>query len=255
MRVNKMKLFTGTMLSLLLCGVAGYAAIAEPMDQQTQGQDRNSIDQREPMGQPTQTQYRNQLEQTQAMRGRITSITGSVATVRMENGERRTIGISRLQNLQLVPGTVVLIQNRGIIEFGRTAAGGNEFGRSMAQAQRMRGTITSITGSVATVEMENGDTQTVGISRVQHSALVPGTEVMIEDGRIVGVGSAMDSTQPNSNLRDNNELGQTNPRSFNQRSTTNETIITPSNQRQQPGMSQPDHNSVNDMQEQPSSQY
>lgn len=207
-----MKLFTGMMLSLAFCGVAGYAAIAEPMNQQTQRQDMNP------------------MNGAQVMRGRITSITGSVATVRMANGERDTIGISRLQNLQLVPGTPVLIQDGRIMEYGRMALGPNQsaysqFNYSMNQTQPMRGQITSITGSVATVQMENGQTETVGISRLQHSALVPGTEVLIQNGRIIEMSSEMDGTN-------NEAFNETNRRTFNQRSTTDEMMNTPNNQGQ-----------------------
>ncbi|HBL12206.1 MAG TPA: hypothetical protein DD379_12510 [Cyanobacteria bacterium UBA11162] len=212
MGVKMMKLFTGMMLSLAFCGVAGYAAIAEPMNQQTQRQDMNP------------------MNGAQVMRGRITSITGSVATVRMANGERDTIGISRLQNLQLVPGTPVLIQDGRIMEYGRMALGPNQsaysqFNYSMNQTQPMRGQITSITGSVATVQMENGQTETVGISRLQHSALVPGTEVLIQNGRIIEMSSEMDSTN-------NEAFNETNRRTFNQRSTTDEMMNTPNNQGQ-----------------------
>ncbi|HBB34422.1 MAG TPA: hypothetical protein DDZ80_24240 [Cyanobacteria bacterium UBA8803] len=178
MASNKSKLLTGTILSLLLGGVAVYPAIANQAEQGNSNQNFS--------------QMSDQMSETGAMRGRVTGIVGSLITIKMDNGESQTINISREQRADFIPGTAVLIRDGEIVDFGPSAAAfssQDSMQNYYSYAEPMRARITSITGTLATVEMENGQTQTVGISRLQRSELVPGTEVMVRNGRILEVAS------------------------------------------------------------------
>ncbi|MBE9130275.1 MULTISPECIES: hypothetical protein [unclassified Coleofasciculus] len=167
MQIKNINLLTGTVLSLAFCAVAGTPAIANPMGEQLQGQSTNQIAQMAPM------------------RGTIRSITGNIATVEMENGDTENIGLSRSQLGELRPGAEVFMQDGRLVDMDSVGEGDwNRDMSPMAATQPMKGTIRSITGNIVTVELENGDSKNIGVSRSESIGLVPGTPVMVEDGRI-----------------------------------------------------------------------
>lgn len=172
MQIKNIKLFTGTMLSLVFCAVAGVPAIANPVGEQFQGQNLS------------------QMGQTRSMTGTIRSITGDILTVEMENGETRNIGVSRAERQGIVPGDQVVIEDGRLVET-RPIAEQTPQRQDMARRAEtgpMRGTIRSMVGNLLSVEMEDGKTRNIGVSRVERQGLVPGTSVMVENGRITEFG-------------------------------------------------------------------
>lgn len=130
----------------------------------------------------------SQMDET-LRRGRITSIAGRVLTVELENGETETVGVSSAMSREIVPGTEVLIRDGEIVEFGPFAEDEMEgIERAMVQTGPMRGRITSVVGSLITVKLENGETETIGVSSARSRGIVPGSQVLVQDGEIVDYG-------------------------------------------------------------------
>ncbi|MEQ9553173.1 MAG: hypothetical protein RIM23_26575 [Coleofasciculus sp. G3-WIS-01] len=141
-----------------------------------------------------------QADYATAMQGRVANITGSIARVKLRNGDTVNIGLSRAQLGQIRPGTQVMVNDRRIVEMNSMSNNRmkpdmmmNPMSNNRMKPNMMRmgtgvpmeGRVASITGNIASIELENGDTVNIGLSRAQLGQIIPGTQVMVNDGRIV----------------------------------------------------------------------
>ncbi|MEQ8975071.1 MAG: hypothetical protein RIE73_32385 [Coleofasciculus sp. C1-SOL-03] len=94
MRISTPKLLTGTILSAVLCAVAGTSAIARPLDER-------------PL--TPNTPNTTAAEPVQPEPGKVVSRASNLATIEMDNGERKTIPVARWKLHQLEPGTEVWV--------------------------------------------------------------------------------------------------------------------------------------------------
>ena len=175
MRISTPKLLTGTILSAVLCGVAGTSAIARPLGEGSLNPNT-----------PTTTE----AEPVQPKHGEVVSRASNFATIEMENGETQTIPVARWKLDQIEPGTDVWVA------YGRIVAIDSQDkrlkGDIVAQADyatAMQGRVANITGNIARVKLRNGDTVNIGLSRSQLGQIRPGTQVMVNDRRIVEMNS------------------------------------------------------------------
>ncbi len=112
------------------------------------------------------------------------------ASIELENGDTVSIGLSRTQQGQIVPGTQVMVNDRRIVEMNSMS--NNRMKPDMIRmgdSAPMQGRVASITGNIASIELENGDTVSIGLSRTQQGQIVPGTQVMVDDGQIIEIES------------------------------------------------------------------
>ena len=221
MKLKNLKLATGALLSVGMFAVAGTPAIAQSLTESSQSN--------------LEIAQSNQM----IMLGRIQSITGNVATVRLEDGSTETIGLSRAMSTRLTSGQTVFVSNSEIVELNTRGSiaspsyNPDRFERignmnTMMQENRnfpMVGTIQRSAGNQATVRLSDGRTQTIGISRTDAASLVPGTRVFVSNGQIVEV----------------DERGQTversyNPERFSSLLQNNEQMTTQDTQRMQQQM-------------------
>ena len=243
MRIFTPKLLTGTMLGVVLCAIAGTPAIARPLSEgqltpntteaesvqpepgevvqlvsnfatieMNNGETKTipvarwKLDQLEP-GTDVWVAYGRivaidsqekslsnnilaQADYSTAMQGRVANITGNIARVKLRNGDTVNIGLSRTQLGQIHPGTQVMVNDRRIVDMNSMS--NNRMKPDMMMmgySAPMEGRVASITGNIASIELENGDTVNIGLSRAQRGQIIPGTQVMIKDGRIVEMNS------------------------------------------------------------------
>lgn len=92
-----LKRLTGTTLSLLLCTLIGYPAIARPLAEGIQNQDVSETD------------------GVQPKRGEIISVASNLVTIEMDNGEVRTIAAARWHLSELRPGREVWVAYNRIV--------------------------------------------------------------------------------------------------------------------------------------------
>ncbi len=127
-----------------------------------------------------QTSSQSQREQSQKRLGRVVSVSGSTATVEMSNGKTKTVEMSSndMDGMAIAPGAYVVVSDNEIT--------------GVAQV----GTIRSMTGSLANVELENGDSQRVRVSRAEIGAmnLIEGTRVYVADDEIIAAAIPVDTT-------------------------------------------------------------
>jgi len=173
MRISTPKLLTGTILSAVLCAAAGTSAIARPLGE-------GSLN--------PNTPHTTEAEPVQPKHGEVVSRASNFATIEMDNGERQTIPVARWKLGRLESGTDVWVA------YGRIVAIDSQDkrlkGHIVADADYaipMQGRVASITGNIASVELKNGDTVSIGLSRSQQGQIIPGTQVMVDDGRIVDI--------------------------------------------------------------------
>ncbi|MBD1839860.1 hypothetical protein H6F78_02935 [Coleofasciculus sp. FACHB-64] len=108
MRLQKTKVLTGTMLTLLLSAVSVLPAIARPV---SEGESRQLISQTNtdtPTANPTNTNTTtpNSTDTNQVVRGTVSSVRGNVVTLRLPDGTTRSMMLSPedLTRLNLMPG-------------------------------------------------------------------------------------------------------------------------------------------------------
>ncbi|MBD1943155.1 hypothetical protein H6F50_12400, partial [Coleofasciculus sp. FACHB-712] len=95
MRLQKTKVLTGTMLTLLLSAVSVLPAIASPVE----GESRQLISQTNtdtPTANPTNTNTTtpNSTDTNQVVRGTVSSVRGNVVTLRLPDGTTRSMMLS-----------------------------------------------------------------------------------------------------------------------------------------------------------------
>ena len=171
MNFQTIKIVSGTSLSLLLFAISGYPVMAQTSN---------------PMSQTGTTTVN--MTAGQPVQGTVVSIVGETVRMRLASGELRDITISRadLQGLNLQLGTQI-VATRG--NDGNTtvalASGMNSSamaattGMDMMSQQGIRGVIRNIVGDVVTLELPDGATRSVTVSKEQR------TQLNLREGMIV----------------------------------------------------------------------
>lgn len=171
MNFKKIKIVSGTSLSLLLFAISGYPVMAQTSN---------------PMSETGTTTVN--MTAGQSVQGTVVSIVGDTIKMRLASGELREITISRADsqrlNLQLGMQIVATMGNNG----NTTVALANGMNSSamaattsmdMMSQQGMRGVIRNIVGDVVTLELPNGETRSVTVSKEQR------TQLNLQEGMIV----------------------------------------------------------------------
>lgn len=168
MHVQKMKILTGTMLSLLVSVVSVYPAIARPVGAESE-------------------QLLSQVYTSDIAKGTIRMINGEMVTLELPSGGRQYITIDRdlIERMNLQPGMDVVVNlNRGNVARGVRVLETNY----VATTQPIRGTIRSIDDNVVMLEMPDGKMQRITFreSDITRLNLQPGTQisVMLDDQRM-----------------------------------------------------------------------
>lgn len=120
------------------------------------------------------------------MRGTIRSIVGEVVTIQMPNGESRAVTVSEEQitNLKLRPGMTIVatpMSNSDNANVRVELANDTTVDTTGSNMASMTGTVRSVAGDVVTVEMPDGTTQTITLTRSDSNRLnlTPGSQVMV----------------------------------------------------------------------------
>ena len=120
------------------------------------------------------------------MRGTIRSIVGEVVTIQMPNGESRAVTVSEEQitNLNLRPGMMIVatpMSNSDNANVRIELANDTTVDTTGSNMASMTGTVRSVAGDVVTVEMPDGTTQTITLTRSDSTRLnlSPGSQVMV----------------------------------------------------------------------------
>lgn len=168
MHVQKMKVLTGTMLSLLVSAISVYPAIARPVGTEPE-------------------QLLSQIYTSDIAKGTIRMINGEMVTLELPSGGRQYITIDRdiIKRMNLQPGMDVVVNlNRGNVARAVRVLETNY----VATTQPIRGTIRSIDDNVVMLELPDGKMQRIifregDITRLN---LQPGTQisVMLDDQRM-----------------------------------------------------------------------
>lgn len=168
MGTQKMKVLTGTMLSLLVSAVSAYPAIAHPVSTDS-------------------TLLLSQLYTSDIAKGTISRINGEMVTLELPSGRTQQITIDEdyIKRLNLQPGMKVVVNlNRGNIARGVRVVEAN----MTTAMQPVRGTIRSIDGNVVMLEMPDGRMQRITLREedITRLNLQPGTQiaVMLNDERM-----------------------------------------------------------------------
>ncbi len=168
MGIQKMKLLTGTMLSLLVSAVSAYPAIARPVNLESR-------------------LLLSQVYTSDIAKGTISRINGEMVTLELPNGGTQQITIDEdyIQRLNLRPGMEVVVNlNRGNIARGVRVVDTN----MTTAMQPIRGTIRSIDDNVVMLEMPDGRMQRITLREedITRLNLQPGTQisVMLNDERM-----------------------------------------------------------------------
>jgi hypothetical protein len=108
MRLQKTKILTGTMLTLLLSAVSVFPAIARPASEgeSKQLQSQTNTDTTTPTPTNTDTTTPNPTNTNQVVSGTVSSIRGNVVTLRLPDGTTRSMMLTPedLTRLNLMPG-------------------------------------------------------------------------------------------------------------------------------------------------------
>ncbi len=107
MRLQKTKVLTGTMLTLLLSAVSVFPAIARPVEGESrQLQSQTNTDTTTPNPTNTNTTTPNPTNTNQVVSGTVSSIRGNVVTLRLPDGTTRSMMLTPedLTRLNLMPG-------------------------------------------------------------------------------------------------------------------------------------------------------
>lgn len=168
MHVKKMKVLTGTMLSLLVSTVSVYPAIARPVGTESD-------------------QLLSQIYTSDIAKGTITKINGEMVTLELPSGGRQQITIDRdiIRRMNLQPGMEVVVNlNRGNIARGVRVLETNY----VATTQPIKGTIRSIDDNVVMLDMPDGKMKRITLREgdIARLNLQPGTQisVMLDDQRM-----------------------------------------------------------------------
>lgn len=168
MHVQKMKVLTGTMLSLLVSTVSVYPAIARPVGAEPE-------------------QLLSQLYNSEIAKGTIRRINDEMVTLELPSGGRQQITIDRdvIKRMNLQPGMEVVVNlNRGNVARAVRVLETN----FVATTQPIRGTIRSIDDNVVMLEMPDGTMQRITFREgdITRLNLQPGTQisVMLDDQRM-----------------------------------------------------------------------
>ena len=168
MGIQKMKLLTGTMLSLLVSAVSAYPAIARPVSADSM-------------------LLLSQLYTSDIAKGTISRINGEMVTLELPSGGTQQITIDEdyIRRLNLRPGMEVVVNlNRGNIARGVRVVDAN----MTTAMQSVRGTIRSIDDNVVMLEMPDGRMQRITLRQedITRLNLQPGTQitVMLNDERM-----------------------------------------------------------------------
>lgn len=171
MNFQKIKIVGGTSLSLLLFAISGYPAMAQTPIQMNQ----------------TGTTTVN-MTAGQSVQGTVVSIVGDTIRMRLASGELRDITISQADlqrlNLQLGMPIVATMGNNGnttiaLANSMNSSAMAATTGMDMMSQQGMRGVIRNIVGDVVTLELPDGTTRSVTVSKEQR------TQLNLREGMIV----------------------------------------------------------------------
>lgn len=140
MGIERMKLLTGTTVSLLLSAIAMYPAVAGQSD---------VIAQQQPIAQ-------NNMPASEMIRGTIKSIVGDVVTIQEPDGRVRTLTVRRPERgaLGLVPGMDIIarMENGRVVDVAIAP---------MMNEETMRTTTTTTTTTMPTVRETMTTTPTV----------------------------------------------------------------------------------------------
>lgn len=168
MAIQKMKLLTGTMLSLLVSAVSAYPAIAHPVKAESR-------------------LLLSQLYTSDIAKGTISRINGEMVTLELPSGRTQQITIDEdyIKRLNLQPGMKVVVNlNRGNIARAVRVVDAN----MTTAMQSVRGTIRSIDDNVVMLEMPDGRMQRITLRQedITRLNLQPGTQitVMLNDERM-----------------------------------------------------------------------
>lgn len=168
MGIQKMKLLTGTMLSLLVSAVSAYPAIARPVNVESR-------------------LLLSQVYTSDIAKGTISRINGEMVTLELPSGGTQQITIDEdyIRRLNLRPGMEVVVNlNRGNIARGVRVVDAN----MTTAMQPIRGTIRSIDDNVVMLEMPDGRMQRITLRQedITRLNLQPGTQitVMLNDERM-----------------------------------------------------------------------
>jgi hypothetical protein len=107
MRLQKTKVLTGTMLTLLLSAVSVFPAIARPVEGESrQLQSQTNTDTTTPNPTNTNTTTPNPTNTNQVVSGTVSSIRGNVVTLRLPDGTTRSMMLTPedITRLNLMPG-------------------------------------------------------------------------------------------------------------------------------------------------------
>ncbi len=168
MHVQKMKVLTATMLSMLVSAISVYPAIARPVGAESE-------------------QLLSQVYTSDIIKGAIRRINGEMVTLELPSGGRQQIKIDRdfIKQMNLQPGMDVVVNlNRGNVARAVRVLETNY----VATTQPIRGTIRSIDDNVVMLEMPDGTMQRITFRQedVTRLNLQPGTQisVMLDDQRM-----------------------------------------------------------------------
>ncbi|AFY79606.1 hypothetical protein Ple7327_4505 [Pleurocapsa sp. PCC 7327] len=200
---KNLKAIASTTLSLFLCAVAIAPASAQYSPRQSQ--------------QPTQ---RRMMQQQEQQIGRIRSVSSTTSTstvvVALEDGTTQTLQVSNanpdLGQARLKTNDYVLIRNERIVGVAN------------------RGTIANMMGSTAEIELENGETREIEVSRADMGTmnLTQGSEVYVVNNQIVAPASSMTSQTGGTTTTPDTTTPSTTTPSTTDETTTPGTTTTPS---------------------------
>ncbi len=171
MNFQKIKIVSGTSLSLLLFAISGYPAMAQTSN---------------PMSQTGTTTVN--MTAGQPVMGTVVSIVGDTIRMRLASGELTDITISRAdsQKLNLQPGMQIVATtgNDGKTTVALASSMNNtamavNTGMNMMSQPGMTGVIRNIVGDVVTLELPNGETRSVTVSKEQRTQLKLNSGMMI----------------------------------------------------------------------------
>lgn len=191
MHVQKMKVLTGTMLSLLVSAISVYPAIARPVGTEPE-------------------QLLSQIYTSDIAKGTIRMINGEMVTLELPSGGRQYITINRdiIKRMNLQPEMDVVVNlNRGNVARAVRVLETNY----VATTQPIRGTIRSIDDNVVMLEMPDGKMQRITFREgdITRLNLQPGTQIsvmlddqMASDVSVIEVDTAANSTSVNTVRRE-----------------------------------------------------
>ena len=192
MHVQKMKVLTGTMLSLLVSALSVYPAIARPVDAEPE-------------------QLLSQVYNSEIAKGTITRINGEMVTLELPSGGTQQITIDRdvIKRKNLQPGMDVVVNlSRGNVARVVRVLETNY----VATTQPIKGTIRSIDDNVVMLELPDGKMQQITLKQedVTRLNLQPGTQIsvilddqrMASDVSVIEVNTAVNSPSVNTVRRE-----------------------------------------------------